>query len=690
MSLDLSAQRESGRRTIVRLAIGFLAVVLTMAVVALVSQINMKTMHQYVVEFIGVKNEKVALTQTMANVVRERMILLGQIVLEDDAFRRDELAQHFYGLSAGFIEARRRLEAMTATAREKENIAKLGYLVKDVTELHGKVVDLAQREQHEEAKRMLMEQSIPVQQGVMDHINRMLAYHQQEAERIQKTELKSYERGSFVVIILSGLAASFGWIVAIKTLDGAWRDRMALLDEIDRRARVEQDLVHAKDNLENQVQERTADLKQTAALLEEAQHVAGIGHFDWRIKEDNLFWSQEACRMLRLPPEQHAGWGTLMSLVHTDDRTAVESALYKALYEKKHYDVEHRIVLPNGLVRTVYQQGEVTRDSEDRPVRMLGTLQDVTDRKVVEQKLRLAASVYENAGEGIMITDAENNIVDVNEAFTAITGFERQEVLGQNPRLFKSGKHDASFYREMWGMLMEKGYWHGEIWAKTKSGEIFPKWQTVSVIRDENGTITNYIAIFRDISDTKKNEEKLWKLAHFDNLTGVANRSLMYANLRLAASQAKRENLQVAMMLFDLDGFKQINDTLGHDVGDRLLKHVARQLTLTVREVDTVARLGGDEFTVILANIRRHEDVAYIGKKIQAALAQPLKLESGQEIIARASIGIALYPADAEDLEALMKNADRAMYHAKELGKNNFQFFAEGMSSEIKPGSPTA
>jgi diguanylate cyclase (GGDEF)-like protein len=228
------------------------------------------------------------------------------------------------------------------------------------------------------------------------------------------------------------------------------------------------------------------------------------------------------------------------------------------------------------------------------------------------------------------------------------------------------------------------------LWGLRKSGAAYPKWQTINVIRDESGEIANFLAVFRDISEAKEQEQKLWELAHFDNLTGVANRSLMYTNLRLAVSQAKRENLQVAVMMFDLDGFKLVNDTLGHDAGDQLLKHVARQIKAIVREVDTVARLGGDEFTVILTGVGKREDVAYVAQKILVALGQPLKLESGQEVVARASIGIALYPDNGADIETLMKNADRAMYRAKGLGKNNFQFFVEGMTAESKPGSLVA
>jgi diguanylate cyclase (GGDEF)-like protein/PAS domain S-box-containing protein len=450
-------------------------------------------------------------------------------------------------------------------------------------------------------------------------------------------------------------------------------------------------LRQARDHLEEQVQERTAELSQSIAQLAEAQQLNHMGHWEWDLEHDRMTWSDEIYRILGYSPQCFpAQYDRLLQAIHPDDREVLTVAIDKVLLDRASFNLDYRIVQPSGVGRIVHQETRVSFDNQGKLLSILGTIQDITERKEMEVQLQLAANVFENAGEGILITDADNNIVDVNDAFTAITGFRREDVLGQNPRLFKSGKHDPSFYREMWNALKETGQWQGELWGKRKSGAIFPKWQTINMVRDRNGRASSYIAIFRDISDAKKNEEQLWKLAHFDNLTGVANRSLMYTNLRLALAQAKQENLQVAMMLFDLDGFKQINDTMGHDAGDQLLKHVARQLTETVRDVDTVARLGGDEFTVILTGIHKPEDVSHVAKKIQAALAQPLSIKPGQEIIARASIGIALYPADAVDIETLMKNADRAMYRAKELGKNNFQFFTEGMSEETKPESPTA
>lgn len=683
--------RETSSRLIVQLALGFLAVTLVMASVVMVGLFRMKSMHHELEEIIHKHNVKIELVQTMRHVVRERMIDMNLLVIEDDPFKRDETNMRFYGLANKFITARDQLERMRLTPQEQADLRKLRELTQWATPFNEQVVGLLARDQFNEAKRLLLDKALPAQVKVMDQCDKMLGYYKNAAEKVEEDAHRNYQRTVFLMVMLGGIACSLSFVTAMKVLDRAWKDRLSLTGEIERRVLVEQELVKARDNLEAQVAEQTAELRENVGRLAEAQQVSHMGHWEWNLEYDHMTWSDEVYRILGYSPRFFsAQYDKLLQAIHPDDRERLTVAIDTVLLDRVPFDLDCRIVQPSGTERIVHQQAKVDFDANGKLLKILGTIQDVTESRDMESKVRLAASVFENAGEGILITDKNNNIVDINHAFTQITGFKREEVLGKNPGAFKSGKHDPAFYRDMWNTLLEKGQWQGEIWGRRKAGSIFPKWQTINIIRDENNSITNYIAIFRDISDAKKNEERLWQLAHFDNLTGVANRSLMYANLRLAVSQAKRENLQVAMMLFDLDGFKQINDTMGHDAGDRLLKHVARQIMQAVREVDTVARLGGDEFTVILTGIRKPEDVAQVAKKIQAALAQPLKFQSGEEVIARASIGIALYPADAGDIEALMKNADRAMYHAKELGKNNFQFFTEGMSTETKPESPAA
>lgn len=312
----------------------------------------------------------------------------------------------------------------------------------------------------------------------------------------------------------------------------------------------------------------------------------------------------------------------------------------------------------------------------------LGTFEDITQRKQTEEKLKQAAKVLENSAEAICITDENSNIIVINQAFTKITGYEEAEILGKTTSILKSGKHDKIFYTEMWHSIQATGHWEGEIWNRRKNGEVYPEWLNISVIRDEVTTeITNYLAIFSDITRTKQNEQRLAYLAHYDDLTGLPNRTLFYERVQRALFLAKENNYKVAVLFLDLDHFKYVNDTWGHAVGDLLLKDAAERILKCVRKNDTVARLGGDEFTAVLDNIGSSETAATVGQRILDSLRPPFHL-NGHETFISSSIGISIYPSDGQDVETLLKHADIAMYRAKEGGKDNYQFFTAQMNVE--------
>ncbi len=294
--------------------------------------------------------------------------------------------------------------------------------------------------------------------------------------------------------------------------------------------------------------------------------------------------------------------------------------------------------------------------------------------------LRLAERVFETTAEGILITDAVRHIESVNPAFTRITGYGADEAMGETPSLLKSGRHDTDFYRDMWSAINESGAWQGEIWNRRKNGDIYPEWLSISAIRNQEGEVTNYIAIFNDITHRKEAEDYVRHLAYHDPLTGLPNRSLFLEHLDHALHHAHRQSRMVAVMFLDLDRFKIINDTLGHAIGDKLLVETARRLKEAVREGDTVSRLGGDEFTVILEDVRNAPDVAAVAQKIISALSQPMALD-GHELYVTTSIGISLYPTDDQQAEILVQHADAAMYRAKEQGRNHYQFFTADMNT---------
>ena len=323
-----------------------------------------------------------------------------------------------------------------------------------------------------------------------------------------------------------------------------------------------------------------------------------------------------------------------------------------------------------GLLAAAIQRTEDRNAALEREMRV---------RRKAEEELRLAATVFSSSAEGVVITDAEANIVSTNRAFSEITGYGEDEVRGHNPRLLKSERHDQAFYQAMWEALNGSGVWQGEIWNRRKNGEIFPEWLTISAIHDAGGRIQNYVAVFSDISVIKRSQSELERLAHFDPLTDLPNRVLFQDRLRHALDQAARQGETVALLLLDLDGFKTVNDSLGHPMGDRLLQEVAHRLRACVRQEDTVARLGGDEFAVILSVLREGGDVVEVVRKILTAIQESFDIV-GLGAMVTTSIGIAVFPGDGDNATDLVRNADAAMYGAKEGGRNSYRFYQATMT----------
>jgi len=310
---------------------------------------------------------------------------------------------------------------------------------------------------------------------------------------------------------------------------------------------------------------------------------------------------------------------------------------------------------------------------------------DVSAQRKAEDELKLSASVFSHAVEGIIITDRDGVILRVNKAFCAITGYAADEVLGNNPRMLSSGRHDKAFYQAMWERLDTAGEWQGEVWNRRKNGEIYPEWLRIRAICGERGEKTHYVAVFSDISERIRDQEYIFRLAYYDSLTALANRALLMDHLEMAISSARRHHMGVAVLFIDMDRFKLVNDSLGHSVGDMLLQNVARTLTASIRDSDTVARFGGDEFVICLPDISGERsdathDSLRLAEKIQRCLSQPFNLQ-GHEVAITPSIGLALYPWDGETPSMLIKHADTAMYHAKAQGRDNVQLFSEEMLS---------
>jgi diguanylate cyclase (GGDEF)-like protein/PAS domain S-box-containing protein len=308
---------------------------------------------------------------------------------------------------------------------------------------------------------------------------------------------------------------------------------------------------------------------------------------------------------------------------------------------------------------------------------------DVARRlRIANDDLRESASVFGNTAEGIMITDVSGRILRVNAAFSRVTGYDAGDVVGKSPQMLRSGRHDSDFYRALWARLSESGHWQGEIWNRRKNGDVYPELLTINAIRNDTGAIVKYVGIFRDISLIKRTQTELEHMAHYDMLTGLPNRALLGERLDHALDRTRRTGEELAVLVLDLDGFKTVNDSLGHPAGDCLLQVVAERLSTVLRAEDTVARLGGDEFAVILEDIKQSADTAEVARKMLECLADPIDL-GGNSALITGSIGIALHPRDGADSTALLKAADTAMYESKQGGRNTFHFHHPEMALAV-------
>lgn len=306
---------------------------------------------------------------------------------------------------------------------------------------------------------------------------------------------------------------------------------------------------------------------------------------------------------------------------------------------------------------------------------------DITERKKTEEQLNLFSRVFNDTHEGILITEHDGTIIDVNPAFCNITGYSREEVIAQNPRMLSSGRQSPQVYVDLWQALIEKGYWKGEMWNRRKSGELYAELLTISALKGEKGRTLNYVGVFSDITHTKKQQKELELMAHYDVLTKLPNRALFYDRFLQAAAHSKRSKTLLAVCFLDLDNFKPVNDSYGHDVGDELLVEVAERIKGNIREEDTVSRQGGDEFALLLGNIEQ----TYLNKslsRILDSLAEPFLIK-GQTITISASLGVTLYPQDQGDVDTLIRHADQAMYEAKLKGRNGYRLFNQDYEQEI-------
>lgn len=511
------------------------------------------------------------------------------------------------------------------------------------------------------------------------------------------SSLATFQQTIFWVLLISGLLViPMGIVFTRRTVIGPIS---ALVEYAEKVGYSETNVVFKSDNI-SEFNYLGESLQSMVERLHESQNAIkdsetqvrllldSAGEGIYGIDENGIvtFANPKALDILGYPSDEFIGQNahTLIHHTHDDGRHYEDRdcPIYNAFRMGYPAHIEGELFWRKDGSSLITEYSAYPIYNEGKVLGSVVTFSDITLRKETESSLELAKSIIENAHEAIMVTDLKGVIEQVNDAYVKITGFSREEAIGATPRIQQSGRHDLMFYAKMWKEIHSNGHWEGEIWDRRKSGEIFPKWLSINTVNDNHGNPSKYVGIFSDITTLKETEKELEHLAYYDALTQLPNRVLFRDRLKQGISAARRDGHQLATLLIDLDRFKYVNDTLGHDAGDQLLEIVAQRLQSFVRESDTVARLGGDEFAILLPELNDPEEASIIARKIIGNLDEPIEVK-GKKVNIGASIGISTYPEDGADCDVLVKHADLALYKAKDSGRGCYHYFSEELQSAI-------
>jgi diguanylate cyclase (GGDEF)-like protein/PAS domain S-box-containing protein len=423
--------------------------------------------------------------------------------------------------------------------------------------------------------------------------------------------------------------------------------------------------------------------KRLAGVLE----VSHEGMWDWNTETNDVFHNKRWEKITGVVDLENS-FEEFQRCIFAGDKEKVNEAIEKLVTENVPYSIEYRMIRPSDNKQIwIWDRGIILEHNEQgRPLWVVGIIQDITRRKLVEEKIKLAASVFTHARESIMITDATGIIVDVNDTFSSTTGFSREEAIGHYPSELQPGRQAKQNYADMWQVLLKDGYWSGEMWKRRKNGEVYAEIKTVSAVRDEQGVTTHYVSLGNDITLIKEHQDQLERIAHYDILTNLPNRVLLSDRLSQTMLHCNRHEESLAVVFLDLDGFKAVNDTYGHKMGDEVLIAISARMQKALREGDSLARLGGDEFVAVLTDLTLStaaDDCEPVLTRLLRAVSEPIII--GEIVLnVSASIGVTLYPQDNVNADQLMRHADQAMYVAKESGKNRYHLFDTAQDVAVK------
>lgn len=434
------------------------------------------------------------------------------------------------------------------------------------------------------------------------------------------------------------------------------------------------------------------ELHRSEEQFRRLSQISPVGIFHADAHGACTYVNERWCEITGLTLEASLGPGWMQAL-HREDRERTLALWRETMSVRQYVHMEWRMQKPDGSAYWALGGATTELDSQGNVLGYIGIVNDITERKQIEEELRIAAIAFESQ-EGMVVTDTDGIILRVNQAFTALTGYRAEEAIGQTPKLLRSGRHDAAFYQKLWDTLKSQRYWQGEIWNRRKNGKIYAEWLTISAVTSPDGQTTHYVGTFSEITQNSEAEAEIHRLAYYDALTQLPNRRLLQDRLGQALLVARRSSRCGAILFLDLDNFKILNDTRGHEIGDMLLLEVARRLHACLRGSDTVARLGGDEFVVLLEDLSKSVTEAsaqsrLLGDKLLEAIAQPYRLK-GIEYHCTGSIGISLFCDTEITVDELLKRADLAMYEAKSVGRNALCFFDPEMQRVLDRDSALA
>jgi len=518
--------------------IGFVIIILLVISEIIADFIFAQKVQNNIAIIVKTHSTKIHLIHKMLGLTHSRISTLNTMLLEQDAFEVEDLYLKFLSDASKYIQTRRKLQKLLTSEIEKQQLNELRQIAIEGTPIVEEAVELARSEKNHEAIQIIMNQILPIQTKMYKKTQEIINFYQskvaKQAETTQGLSLKWLDGVTFFGAGIVFLILFIALYVSIRT----HRDRKSLVNEISERKTIENQLYHSQENLEKTVKERTIQLNQ-------AQHIARLGHWEWEISSGKLLWSEEIFRIFGVSSQTFTPtYEAFVNTVHPEDREMVLLAIHDALSSEENYEISHRIILPDGRERYVKEKGVISRNTDNSPINMLGTVQDITESKALHDRLVLISSVFHNIGEGVMITDVNNHIVEINTAFSQLFGYTLDDIFQKNPNVLRSNHHEAEFYKKIWDSLINHNQWQGEIWNRCKNGELIPLLMTINVVKDENTHLINYVAIFRDISTIKKTEKHLWHIAHHDPLTQIPNRSLMYAHLHQAIKDAHRDKKQ--------------------------------------------------------------------------------------------------------------------------------------------------